>query len=51
MGGFAVWTGSGGGLIRSESYGAMSSVEQRNRFRWDVGSEILKGRRVQLGEC
>ena len=41
--------GSGGGRIRSESYGAISSVEQRKSFRWGVGSGMLRGRRMQLG--
>ena len=37
--------GTGGGLIRGESYGAI-----RFSFRCGVGSGILKGRRMLLGE-
>ena len=47
---FGTGGGSGGGRIRSESNGAISSVEQRKSFRWGVGSGMLRGRRMQLGD-
>ena len=37
------------GTDRSESYGAISSVERRKSFRWGRGSGMLRGRRMQLG--
>ena len=36
--------------IHGVSYGAISTMEQSQSFRWGVGSWMWRGRRMQLGE-